>query len=230
MHRLLILVCALSCTACVYVEPVEEESGGGPTAVAFVDQNPVIAGITEFNVDATSSSDPDGKPLDFAFRLTDPDGRWIPTPDPVDGVLQIGPLTRTGEHRVVVMVTDVEQIADSHEVVIDVQNRDPQVNFSLCANSFGMLQIDGSGLTVRGEDLESICVSVGNSSDPDGHELTAEWTITDVPVDSTMSVEPSQGMSRAFEFDVAGVYEGQVTVRDAFGGETTSSVQLIAGL
>lgn len=205
-------------------DPIDSAGDGNsaPNADAGPDQEGSVGLLV--TLDGSGSSDPDGDPLDYAWRLesqpssssagllddTQVDPQFVPD---VAGVYVVSLIVNDGA---------MDSDEDSVEIVVTQDNGTPVANagpnetVAVGAN----VTLDGSG-----------------SSDPDGDPLQFAWTMTTRPSGSSASLSSSSTAVPRFTADLAGTYEITLTVTDGTftsdpdtvritaddGGDTTSS-------
>ncbi len=158
-----------------------EEINSSPVAIINYDKD--IAGINEvFNLDCTKSNDPDGDELSYEWILPDGDKETKNT-------IRIS-FDEFGEYEVSLTVSDGE-LDDTESIKLIVENQAPIAE----ANQYFYDVKVG----------DTVILSAEPSSDPEGDELTYEWTLPDGSVLEGLEVEyvPQEGGTFSIELVVS---------------------------
>lgn len=181
---------------------------GPPTADAGPDQSVVFG--TAVHLDGRGSSDPEGTPLSFRWKIdSGPAGSAASIDDPNSPQPSFMP-DKKGVYVVSLVVNNGLYDSGIDLVTIVVYNNAPIANagadFTIAAP--GMTQtLDGSG-----------------SSDPDGTALTYAWTIISRPYGSTALLSDPSIAQPSFTPDKKGAYIMQLVVSD---GDLSSSADTV---
>jgi len=182
-------------TATASVRIIARASGANlaPTADAGPDGNGTVG--EDVLLDGSGSTDPDGDPLDFAWRqISGPD---VVITDASSAIASFAP-SEAGTYVFELTVTDGQLASTDQVTVVVVQpNRAPVVELTGLEVVF-----TGSQVTV-----ESV------STDPDGDPLTHEWSIQS-PAGSLPFTEGPNGRSITFVADPVGAIFVSVSVSD----------------
>jgi len=180
-------------TASVRITARGANANLAPTADAGADGNGVVG--EDVALDGTASTDPDGDPLDFAWRqVSGPD---VAITDPSGAIATFAP-PEAGTYVFELTVSDGELTSTDQVTVVVVQpNRAPVVDLAGPEVVFA-----GSRVTVESA-----------STDPDGDPLTHEWSIQS-PVGPLPFSEAGDGRSITFDADLVGVIFVTVNVSD----------------
>ena len=178
----------------------------------------------EVTLDGSQSSDPDGDFLTYAWQFVSvPQGSALINSDLSDpyGVTTSFTPDVLGTYELELTVYDDELSSDTATVTVNYLNMPPVANAG--DNQvyppdlyYSMIQLNG-----------------GDSYDPDGTQLTFEWTFLSVPTGSTIddsSLDTTYAAPSLY-VDVASSTEPyvlQLTVTDADGATSTATVQLLA--
>ena len=180
-----------------------------PIANAGPDQTEVVIGST-VNLDGTASSDPDGDPLTYTWKLlARPAGSAAalsstssPTPTFV--------ADRNGTYQVQLTIKAGGESA-TDTVTITTHNDPPTANA-------------GADLGARiGKRFKIVGTA---SSDPNGDKLTYAWTLLSQPEASVATIQNANKVSATLTLDRPGTYEAQLQVTDPFGLSDTDTVQI----
>jgi PKD repeat protein len=189
----------------------------GRTAVATVavrvDNRPPVARLSgpstvalgaTVRLDASASSDPDGRVATFAWDL---DGDGAPDAAPVADGLASFAATAPGRRTVRVWVTDDRGATSVVTLAITVTNRSPAARIAVPATA-------AVGATVTADGTRS--------SDPDGTIARYDWDLDGDGVYET------QGATAPLTFATAGARTIHLRVTDAFGATAVATASITA--
>ena len=192
--------------------------GGAPAPAPVPNQSPSASAGADIqaslssngiNLDGSASSDPDGDALQFSWAITS-----LPSAGAVaslDDANTANPTLQTlvpGVFEVELTVTDGRGGSSTDSVTLDLQNDAPVILLDAVR---GQLAIG-----------ESVTLNPTGSTDPNGHPLTFDWTLTTAPASSNL-ISSFPGAAPIVAFDIAGTFELTVEVSD---GYATVSEQL----
>jgi Flp pilus assembly protein TadD len=164
---------------------------GGPDQSAHTGDKVMLNG--------NNSSDLDGNLLTFDWTFTSrPSGSTAA----LDDTTSMNPAFKTDiPGTYVISLTVNDGIVDSVPNMVTI-------------NTINIAPVAGSGpdLTVNVGDL--VILDGSNSSDPDGDQLTFNWTFTSRPFGSTVTLNDTTSMNPAFKTDIPGTYVIGLTVND----------------
>jgi hypothetical protein len=166
-------------------------ANAGPDQTAFV-RNTVT-------LDGSSSSDPDGDPLTFAWSLVStPPGSSATLSDPT-AVMPSFVADRPGNYVAQLIVNDGTVDSAPDTVTISTLNSAPVANAGPDQTAFvgNTVSLDGSG-----------------SSDVDGDPLTFSWSLTSTPPGSSATLSDPTAVMSSFVVDRPGNYVAQLIVND----------------
>jgi len=171
-----------------------------PTADAGPDQS-VLAGQM-VTLDGTSSTDPDGDELTFAWTLTDPDGTPVALSDPTAETPTFVAALR-GTYTATLTVNDGTVDSAPDVALIEVVNTAPVADAGPDQSV-----IAGQRVTLNG----------ASSTDPDGDALTFAWTLTGASLTGADTASPM------FCAADAGAYIAELVVNDGFDDSAPDAV------
>ncbi len=186
-------------TTCRDIESVTPNRD--PVAVAGNDATSIIGPV---DLDGSRSSDPDGDRLFYQWRILEhPDGSQASI-QPFDSARSVFMPDLPGLYSIKLVVTDnIASSADTINIEVSQGNGGP--NDPPIADA-------GKDATVN---LGETFTLNGSGSDPDGDDLTSEWTLTTKPAGSNAVI---QGTS--FIADRPGSYVATLTVSDGEFSDT----------
>ena len=150
-------------------------------------------------LNGSNSSDLDENQLTFDWTFTSRPSGSTAT---LDDTTSMNPVFKTDiPGTYVISLTVNDGIVDSVPDMITI-------------NTINIAPVAGSGpdLTVNVGDL--VILDGSNSSDPDGDQLTFNWTFTSRPSGSTVTLNDTTSMNPAFKTDIPGTYVISLTVND----------------
>jgi hypothetical protein len=168
-----------------------------PVADAGPDQT-VPAGVT-VTLDGSGSSDVDGDPLTFQWRLVSiPAGSVAALSDP-SAVRPTFLVDRPGRYLAELVVSDGQAASAPDTVAVDTRNSAPVASAGpdQSATLGTPAVLDGSG-----------------SSDVDGDPLTFQWSLVATPAGSAAVLDAPGSVSPSFLVDLPGTYVAQLVVND----------------
>jgi len=175
-----------------------------PMADAGPDQS-VLAGQT-VTLDGTSSTDPDGDELTFAWALTDPDGAPVALSDPAAEMPTFIAALR-GTYTATLTVNDGTVDSAPDVALIEVVNQPPVADAGPDQSV-----IAGQRVTLNG----------ASSTDPDGDPLTFVWTLTGASLTGADTASPM------FCAADAGAYTAELVVSDGTDDSAPDEVTVTA--
>lgn len=192
----------------------EDLPGSPPTADAGSDQ--VVSGLRTVSLDGSNSSDPDGDTLTFSWSFSSqPGGSTATIFNDNQERAQFNP-DAVGVYVVQLSVQDGIHPAQTDEVEVTVEesnNNPPEaVIAAVSAVAAGeTITLDGTG-----------------STDPDGDELSYNWSILSSPTDGGgTTITNSTSATASINSSVSGTYVIELRVRDPEGLSDTEQVQAL---
>lgn len=178
-----------------------ELPGSAPIADAGADQEePLCAGTIV--LDGSHSSDPDGDTLTYTWALKSaPEGSSATLNNSNEERASINP-DLPGEYIVTLTISDGIHNPVTDEATLNVT---PDTGNPPVADA-------GDDRTVGVN--ETVVLDAGNSSDPDGDELTYQWTLSSTPVGSQATITNADQAQAQFIPDRAGNYVFRLKVTD----------------
>ncbi|NQY39471.1 MAG: Ig-like domain-containing protein [Henriciella sp.] len=180
--------------------PPPPSSNAPPTAQAGADINASLSS-NGISLDGSSSSDPDGDALSFAWTVgSQPSGASAT----IDNANTATPTLQTlvpGDYSVELTVTDGRGGSSSDSLTLSLQNDAPVVSIDTVETSLAIGQ--------------AVTLNPTGSSDPNGHTLTYSWTVTSAPSSSNL-VASFNGSVPEVSFDAAGQYVVSLDVTDGY--------------
>jgi RHS repeat-associated protein len=168
-----------------------------PIADAGADQTaPVTATV---HLDGSSSTDADGNPLTFAWRILQRPASSqadVQNPSAVDPFLT---LDAPGEYIVELVVSDGSLDSVPDTVRISTVNSAPVAKAGADATG-----VNGATITLDGS----------GSTDADGNALTYHWSLLAVPPGSAAALINQATVAPSFVIDISGEYVAQLIVND----------------
>jgi hypothetical protein len=185
---------------------VAHASSLGPVANAGLPQF-VSLGAT-VRLDGSLSTSATGAPLTYQWSLVSVPSNSTATLANPAAVVTTFVVDEAGAYMVQLAVSDGSTSSTS-QVVISTQETPPVVNAgsNQSVTSGSVVRLDGSG-----------------SSEPDGDSLTFQWSLVAMPAGSQTSISTPVAVAPTFFADLAGTYVAQLTVLDAHGNNSTSTV------
>jgi len=184
-----------------------------PVANAGPDQRMVAVGMT-VKLDGSGSSDVDGDPLSFLWKLVSvPPGSQAVLSD-VTSVMPTFVADVQGEYVAELVVNDGKLNSDPDRVTISTENRPPIADAG-----------DDQGINVG----EEVFLDGSRSSDPDGDFLTFQWSLVVVPTGSTATISDPNAEKPSFTADLRGSYVAQLIVNDGSEDSAPDTVTIATG-
>jgi hypothetical protein len=192
-----LIVCILLLPAC------GSDRNQPPTVEASASANEVAVG-EQVTVDGTQSSDPDGDPLLFRWSLDAPEQSAVAIDDLRTDTITFAP--------------DVAGTYTVYLTVDDGEFESARANVTIEASGTGAPVVD-AGPDQSVEIGAEVTLDGTNSSDPNGDDLTYQWTFDQPPQGSTAEFSDPTAAQPTFVADVAGDFIILLVVSD---GELTS--------
>lgn len=201
-----------STTATALVMITATTGNSAPNAHAGTNRSAMVGELVE--LDGTGSSDADGDPLSYAWRIVS---------QPVDSNIQLSaPLTArpkftpqaTGAYEVELVVNDGQ--VDSAPATVTITVTRPNG-----------VPVAHAGADGSGHALQAIALDASASFDPDGDPLTYSWALTFKPATSTASVAAPNLAVTEFVPDMAGTYTARVTVSDGIDDTSATATFIV---
>jgi sugar lactone lactonase YvrE len=192
---LLFLVIAVVLFTCREIDSVTPNLP--PQALAGANAS-VAVGET-VNLDASESFDPEDDQLSYSWQFIS---------KPTESTISIGHFDsikasfiadKAGQYKIKLLVSDnTYSASDTVEIAVQIANVSPTVNAGSDA------QVDlGTQYTLK-----------GTATDPDGDQLTTNWTLLSKPVGSTATVQNPTNFNALFVPDKHGTYTARLQVSD----------------
>jgi RHS repeat-associated protein len=180
-----------------------------PNSSAGPDQTQAVGSTV--HLDGTTSSDPDGDALTFAWSLvTQPTGSTA-TLTNATTALPTFVLDTAGAYHVQLVVSDGDLTSTADIVIISTLNSSPVAEAG--ADQSGtvntVIHLDGS-----------------QSHDVDGNPLTYQWSLLSQPATSTVILTTPTSVTPQFTLDKAGTYLVQLIVHDGTVASTPDTVTI----
>ena len=168
-----------------------------PVANAGPDDTATVGATAQ--LDGSASSDPDGDPLTYNWAFVSRPNGSTATLSNASAVRPTFVVDRPGTYVVQLIVNDGKVNSPPDTVTITTVNSRPTANAGIDSTVAvgATVQLDGSG-----------------SSDPDGDDLTYQWSLTSRPQGSNVVVSDPMAVRPTFVADVAGTYVAQLIVND----------------
>jgi VCBS repeat-containing protein len=188
-------------------DTVQIATEGNLKPVANAGEDKTVGQYDYVCLDGSASSDPNGDDITYAWTITSmPDGSEAM----LDNSVAVDPCftpDKVGDYMVKLIVNDGEYDSDPDTVTISVEGNSKPVADA------------GENRDVNVG--EEVCLDGGESSDPDGDNITTySWAITSRPVGSDANeadlYDPGK-VNPCFRPDVPGTYVVQLTVTDEHG-------------
>jgi PKD repeat protein len=173
-----------------------------PPVASAGNDSTVHVGAT-VTLDGSSSYDPDGDDLSYAWSL---DSKPAQSTAALDNPTAMAPsfvADTVGDYHVSLVVTDSNGIPSAaDEVIISTQNSAPIANAGNDQAVYvgDTVTLDGSG-----------------STDSDGDSITYTWSMTSRPSESAAALSDSTAVKPVFDADAPGDYVIRLTVTDSYG-------------
>jgi hypothetical protein len=192
----------------------EDLPGNPPVADAGNDQ--LISGLRTVSLDGSNSSDPDGDTLTFLWSfVSQPNGSSASIFNNDQERAQFNS-DALGVYVVELRVQDGIHPAQTDEVEITVEESN---------NNFPVAEIAEVSAVAAGE---TITLDGTGSSDPDGDELSYNWSIISSPTDGGgTTITNSTQATASINSSVSGTYVIELRVRDPEGLSDTEQVQAV---
>ena len=176
----------------------EEANDEAPVAnLAAIPDQPVL---TDINLDASASQDPEGDSLQYKWRfLSLPAGSLASLPLATTTPMVSFVPNRIGIYRIELIVSDGARDSDPFIRTVNIFNSKPQASF-----------IGPSQIVLN----DPFTLNANTSSDNDGHALTYQWSIISQPPGSNLVVNETVPEVSP-QFDTAGTFEFQLIVTDS---------------
>lgn len=202
--RYLEYLCIFSLLIFISCSSENELPGSAPVADAGPDmEEPVCIGTIV--LDGSESSDPDGDTLNYTWTIKRiPDGSTATLNNSNEARASITPDV-VGQYVITLSVSD-----GIHNPVTD------EVTLNITADTGNPPVADAGEDRTVGVN-ETVTLDASNSSDPDGDELTYQWTISSTPVGSQATITNADQPQAQFIPDRAGNYVFRLRVTDAAG-------------
>ncbi len=181
-------------------------SGAPPVADAGPDRAVVIGDIAQ--LDGSASTDPDGDPLSYLWRVVSAPAS-VSLSDPTVPGPEFTPTT-AGDYVFSLTVGDGQQASLADTVTLTARGN----------NGVPLAVIAPVGPVQTGD---TITLDGGNSSDPDNDPLTFAWTIDSRPVGSTVFLVGGATATPTLVPDRAGDYSLLLVVNDGIADSTAAS-------
>jgi VCBS repeat-containing protein len=188
-------------------DTVQIATEGNLKPVANAGEDNTVGQYDYVCLDGSASSDPNGDDITYAWTITSmPDGSG----SMLDNSVAVAPYftpDEVGDYMVQLIVNDGELYSDSNTVTISVEGNSKPV-------------------ADAGEDRnvnvgQEVCLDGGESSDPDGDDITTySWAITSRPDGSNANaayLDDTGKVNPCFTPDVSGAYLVQLIVTDEHG-------------
>ncbi len=184
-----------------------------PSAELSADKTEVAVG-EQVTLDGTASADPDGDPLLFRWSVDAPQGSSVDVSNHRTRNLTLKP-DAPGTYTVRLSVDDGEF-------------ESPQASVSLEATGTGAPVAD-AGDDQSVEVGAEVTLDGTASSDPNGDELTYQWSFQQIPQQSTAELDDPSAATPTFVADVGGEYIVALVVSDGTHDSEPDTVIISAG-
>ncbi|SMG35594.1 REJ domain-containing protein [Marivirga sericea] len=172
----------------------------------------VIVG-NEVMLDGSGSSDPDNDDLSFSWTFeSTPSESSVAISNDDQDMASFTPDV-VGDYVVLLTVTDSKTGPVTDQVTITATNEVPTA-------------VAGEDLEVFVDDEQTLDATT--SSDPDGHELTYSWTITNAPDASTATITNADQATATFTPDEQGDFLITLSVTDGYSDPVTDEILISA--
>ncbi|MCD9457438.1 PKD domain-containing protein [Marinibactrum halimedae] len=161
-------------------------------------------------LDGSGSTDADGDPLTYQWRVISPAGTSLTLSDETAVAPTVTPVD-ADTYVLELIVSDGQAQSAPDFVTLTFDNVKPVADAGPDQHSYlgDIVELDGSG-----------------SSDADGDSLTYLWTVLSAPAGSTSIIVNDTDVRPTFELDVKGNYVLQLVVNDGFQDSDPDIVQL----
>ena len=168
-----------------------------PTANAGPDQTVFVTDIV--NLDGSASTDPNGDPLTYSWRIISEPASSAAVLTGADTVNPSIFIDAFGDYEIELIVNDSEFDSAPDTMTISTLNSPPVANAGPDQTVFvtDTVQLDGSA-----------------SSDIDGDSLSFDWDFTEVPTGSAATLSDSTIVNPTFVVDLPGFYRIRLIVND----------------
>lgn len=223
------LVATATTTGCFYFEPINER----PQAVIYNQSTAPYHERQIVTLDASLSRDPGGGAIRAAWRVDCPPGFNNEECQAGFREQQTLALALPGQGAFVVTlrVTDEQGATDTDQLRIDVTNRLPTIDVYTDGRDAGgdTFQV-ATAIDITAIPDDDDC-DPEDPSDPDCASFDLAWTLypPDGSVPDNRSFEPAGENTYQLFPDIAGLWEVEITARDASGGEATVIVPIVVG-
>jgi len=188
-------------------------ANAAPIANAGVAQNVVAGSLV--TLDGSASSDANGDPLTYAWKLTSKPAGSAAVLSSATSVKPTFTADVAGTYVGTLIVNDgrVDSTAVSGIITAAVANAAPIANAGVAQNV-----VAGSVVTLDGS----------ASSDANGDPLTYVWTLTSKPAGSAAALSSATSEKPAFTADVAGTYVASLIANDGKANSSQATVAITA--
>ena len=181
-----------------------------PVAIAGVDQTVHVGALVVLN--GSSSTDPDGDPLSYAWTIIyKPSGSTV-TLSPPDMVWSSFTPDMVGAYEFELVVTDNKGASSADRVIISADNLAP------VADAGPDQPVHDIGTTVQCDGAES--------DDPDGDPITYAWGITTKPAGSSATLDNPASQTPSFVADGIRCYVLELVVSDSWTSSVPDTVTI----
>ena len=166
-------------------------------------EQPVEVGATVV-LDGSDSFDPNDDPITYAWTITSQPQNSTAQLDDSTDVMPSFVADLPGDFVIQLIVTDDKGApSEPVTVMVSTRNRRPVANAG-----------PDQTMPFNEEGNEEVRLDGSQSSDPDGDEITYNWTFTDKPENSNSELDDSTAMMPTFIPDLPGTYILQLIVND----------------
>jgi hypothetical protein len=183
-----------------------------PVADAGPDQAIQLIG-TLVELDGSSSYDPDGDPITYAWVLSVPDGSMA-TLAGADSAKPSFTPDVYGEYAATLTVTDPDGLSDTDEVLVSFENVPPVADAMAYPQSVRVGEV--------------VLLDASGSEDANGDPLSYEWSLVAFPTGSSASIADPTAETTTLTPDVAGTYQIDLIVSDGLADSEIASVMVVA--
>jgi PKD repeat protein len=169
-------------------------------------------------LDGTGSTDPDGDSLTYAWQVVEKPEGSNPKLSAADSPSPTFTPDMPGDYKIQLVVTDAGGLASLPDyVIVSSVNSKPVAD----AGPDQSLVVIGTQVTLGSDPTRQ-------SWDPDGDDLTFEWTILTKPEGSTAALSDHTAAAPTFVADKHGTYEVQLIVTDSWGAKSEPDTVMIS--